>query len=55
MASGLRRALIWLGLVQPEGSVGFPFRPSYVCSTCGAMAAEAARERHDAWHQEIGG
>jgi len=62
MASRLRRALHWLGLVQPDDSVGAvtplvgtPLRASYVCPTCGALVATSAQERHDTWHQRIGG
>jgi hypothetical protein len=62
MESPLRRALRWLGLAQPNGSggagaplAGTPFRASYVCPICGALVATSAQERHDAWHQRIGG
>jgi hypothetical protein len=62
MASPLRRALRWLGFTQPYSRVGrgtpffgTPFRPSYVCPTCGALVATSAHERHIDWHVKIGG
>ena len=62
MASPLRRVLRWLGLTQPYSRVGrgapffgTPFRPSYVCPTCGALVATSAHERHIDWHVKIGG
>jgi hypothetical protein len=62
MASPLRRALRWLGFTQPNSRVGrgtpffgTPFRPSYVCPTCGALVATSAEERHVDWHVKIGG
>jgi hypothetical protein len=58
----LRRALRWLGFTQPYSRVGrgapffgTPFRPSYVCPTCGALIATSAHERHIDWHVKIGG
>ena len=62
MALPLRRALRWLGFTQPSSRVGrgtpffgTPFRPSYVCPTCGALVATSAHERHIDWHVKIGG
>jgi hypothetical protein len=52
----------WLGFTQPYSRVGrgapffgTPFRPSYVCPTCGALIATSAHERHIDWHVKIGG
>ena len=51
-----------LGFTQPNSRVGrgtpffgTPFRPSYVCPTCGALVATSAEERHVDWHVKIGG
>ena len=54
-AGGLRRALLWLGIIQPEGSARAPLWPAYVCSTCGALVAVRTKDQHEAWHQRLGG
>jgi hypothetical protein len=62
MASPLSRVLRWLGFTQANSRVGrgtpffgTPFRPSYVCPTCGALVSTSAHERHIDWHVKIGG